>query len=94
MKVERQRVAPEVAGGELAAKEAGRGADGLLDDPGALGNAGYELEGAVAPWVVRSVLSPGQESGDIIGTTFQGSFFACAFVFRSLITIVINLGCC
>lgn len=39
----------EVLGGELVAEEAGGGAHGLLDDPGALGDAGDELEGVVAP---------------------------------------------
>ncbi len=39
----------EVLGLQLVAQEAGRCAHGLLDDPGALGDAGDELEGVVAP---------------------------------------------
>ncbi len=39
----------EVLGGELVAEEAGRGAHGLLDDPGALRDTGDKLEGAVPP---------------------------------------------
>lgn len=45
-----------VFGGELVAEEAGRGPDGLLDDPGALRDARDELERGVALPV-----SPGQK---------------------------------
>ena len=38
-----------VLGVDLVAEQAGRGADGLLDDPGALGDARDEFERVVAP---------------------------------------------
>ena len=41
------RRALEVLGGEFVAEEAGRGAHGLLDDPGALCHARDQLEGVV-----------------------------------------------
>ena len=44
--------APEVLGGQLAAEQDGRVlADGLLDNPGALGDARNDLERAVPPLV-------------------------------------------
>ena len=63
-----------VLGVDLVAEEAGRGADGLLDDPGALRDARDELERVVAPRQRLLAVAARQEPGHRLSCAQQSSF--------------------
>ena len=84
--------APEVSGVQLVAKQHRRRADGLLDDPAGVDDAGYQLETVVPlPLAVRPITEEPAAAADFLSFTIGLHAWDLTVVVKLLVEKQLNL---